>query len=303
MQLRTPVTCAAVLAGCLVLTACSSNQAPKLANEVCFSLDGISDVTISYDEEEVTFYESEDDTLVLKEYMTDPDSSYYAQIVQRRDSIQISEGGKPLLHDGFSRYIEVYLPASYHDDLTVTTTDGDIDLTNIALSLDDLRIDSTAGVVQLHDAVSQTIHLSSTSGVLELGRLRANTIRIDTTSGNTTCETLSGTVTYTTTSGNAYIESSTGSGSYKANNSGDLHVAYSDVTGDLSFYNKNGDIHVALPADLEFSLAATTKNGSISTALQEGVSTDGSSTNITVGEHPTVTVTVETKNGNMEVTQ
>ena len=78
---------------------------------------------------------------------------------------------------------------------------------------------------------------------------------------------------------------------------------YTEVTGDLSFYNKNDSIHVTLPADLEFEFEATAKNGSISTTFQENVSIEGRTTSGTVGEHPTVTVKVETNNGNIEVEQ
>lgn len=135
----------AAAASLLTLSGCSHRQSSQLANEITFSLNGISEVTISYDEENVTFYESESNELTVKEYMTENKSSYHAKVDQRSDGIKISEGGKPLFKDGFSRYIEVYLPASYHENLTVTTTDGNIDISEVELSLSSLRIDSTAG--------------------------------------------------------------------------------------------------------------------------------------------------------------
>ena len=257
--------CFVAAVGLLILTGCSHKQSSTLANELTFSLDDISEVTISYDEEKVTFYESENNALTIKEYMTENKSSYYAKVDQSSNSIKISEGGKPFLKDGFSRYVEVYLPASYHESLTVTTTDGDIDISALEMTLNALRIDSTAGVVKLNIVAAQNIHLSTTSGVLDVNRLEADTIRVDTTSGSFSCYTLNGNVVYTSTSGNANIQSAIGSGNYKANNSGELNVVYTEVTGDLSFYNKNDNIHVTLPADLEFEFQATTKNGSVST--------------------------------------
>lgn len=291
----------AIMAGLIALTGCSHSQSPQLANELSFSLDDISEVTISYDEEKITFFESENDELTVKEYMTENKSSYYAKVEQNDDSIKISEGGKPFFKEGFTRYIEVYLPTSYDKNLTATATDGDIDISGMDLLLNDLRIDSTSGMVQLNNAEAQDIYLSSTSGTLDLGHLNAETIRIDTTSGNVTCEMLDGNVTYTTTSGNADILSAIGSGSYKANNSGKLDVVYTQVTGDLSFFNKNDNINVTLPADLEFEFEATTKNGAVSTSFQECIAMDGRTTSGTVGKHPTVSVKVETNNGNIEV--
>ena len=302
MKIKKTAACLAAAIGLSALTGCSHGQSAQLENEITFSLDNVSEVTISYDEEKVTFYESGNDKLVIKEYMTKNKNSYHAKVEQSDESIKISEGGKPFFKDGFYRYIEVYLPASYHENLTVTTTDGDIDISRLELSLNALRIDSTAGTVQFNTVETQSLYLSTTSGVLDVDNLNADTIRIATTSGSF-CEKLDGNVTYTTTSGNADIKSAIGSGTYKADNSGELNVIYTEVTGDLSFYNKNDSIHVTLPANLEFEFEATTKNGSVSTTFQENVSIDGRTTSGTIGKHPTVTVKAETNNGNIEVEQ
>lgn len=294
-----------LMAGVLSMTisacGCSGGPSRQSANELSFSLNGIKEITISYDEERITFFENEGDELKIKEYMTEYKSSYCARVDQSGESIKISEGGKPFLKGGFTRYIEVYLPSTYRENMTVTTTDGDIDISGMELSLNVLRIDSTEGVVRLDRAEAGNIHLSTTRGTLDLGKLEGDMIRIDTTSGSVYCESLDGDVTYTTTSGSAEIRSAAGSGSYKANNSGDLNVFCTQVTGDLSFYNKNGDIRVTLPEDLEFEFEAETKNGSVSTFFQEYITVNGRTASGTVGEHPAVTVKMETKNGNIEV--
>lgn len=287
----------------LTLAGCSNSQSPSVANEIRFSLEGITDVTISYDEEQITFYPAEGDELIIKEYMTKNKSNYYANVKQSGDSIHISEGGKPFFKSGFSRRIEVFLPASYMDALKITTTDGDIDLSNVALQLTTLRIDSTAGTVDVKCAVASSIHLSTTSGTLNLGSLEAESIRLDTTSGNVSCDELIGNVEYTSTSGNADIRSAVGSGSYKANNSGKLNVNYVEVTGDLYFFNKNENINLTLPDSLSFEFEATTKNGSVSTTFGECIAVDGRTTRGIVGSDPTISVKTETNNGNIEVSQ
>ena len=110
---------------------------------------------------------------------------------------------------------------------------------------------------------------------------------------------LNGAVTYTSTSGDIVVKSAVGSGSYRSNNSGNLKVTYTEVTGDLSFFNKNGGIELTLPQDLEFEFEATTKNGSVSTSFQGSISIDGRTTRGTVGNTPTATVKTETNNGNI----
>lgn len=289
------IVCLAGLAGC------GSEKTAQMANELCFSADAVSELTISYDEETITFFEGSGNELIIREYMTDNKSRYYAAVEKGDSSIKISEGGKPFFKGGFSRYIEVYLPASYRGSLTVTTTNGDIDLSDMELSLSVLRIDSTSGTVDLKNAEAKAIHLSSTKGMLKAGYLKADKIKLETTSGNTVCENLEGDVTYTSTSGDAEIKSAVGCGSYKANNSGKLRVTYSEVTGPLYLFNKNDDIYLALPEDLEFEFTASSKNGSVLTNFQESVTSDGRTTKGTVGETPAVTVEAESGNGNIEV--
>lgn len=287
----------------LFFMGCSGSKKPELTNELHFSLTEISDVTISYDEESVSCYEADGDELIIKEYMTKDSGRFHANVKQKENRIHISEGGKPFFKMGFSRYIEVYLPASYTDTLTITTTDGTIDLSNIELKLSELHIETTTGTIKLNKAKAFNLSLTTTSGTMDLGNITAETITLDSTRGNISCDELAGNVTYTSTSGNADIISATGSGSYNANNSGRLNVVYTKVTGDLSLFNKNDDINLTLPADLEFEFEATTKNGSVSASFQKNFSSDGRTVHGTVGTNPSVTVKTETNNGNIEVLQ
>lgn len=286
-----------------VFAGCSNPKSAQMTNELRFSLKGISSLTLSYDEEKITIFESDSDALVIKEYMTENKSSYYAEVTEGNESIYISEGGKPFFKDGFSRYIEVYLPESYRENLTVTSTNGDIDFSGMNLDLSMLRVDNSSGNIRLDNAVASNIHLSSTSGTLDLGNIEANQISLETTSGSVICTKLNGNVTYTSTSGSADIKSAIGSGNYKANNSGGLNVVYTEVNGNLSFFNKNDNITLTLPKNLEFEFQATTKNGSVSTNFQQDVTVNGHTTSGRVGSNPTITVKVETNNGDIEVTQ
>lgn len=256
---------------------------------------------ISYDDENISFFESENNNLIIKEYMSKDKKSYHAKVSENKDSIQISEGAKPFFKDGFTRYVEVYLPNSYSENLKVTTTNGNIDMSEVELDMNEIRVDTTSGIFKLNKAAAEDIYFSSTSGELELGSINASQIRIETTRGEVTCEKADGNVTYVSTSGNAEFKSVTGSGTYKANNSGKLSVTYDEVTGDLSFFNKNDDIELCLPATLSFEFEAITKNGSINTNFQGDISVKGELKRGTVGKNPTATVKVETKNGDIEV--
>ena len=90
--------CLAALASFICLSGCFCSQTFQLANEMRFQPDNISEITISYDEEKITFYESDGHELIIREYMTENKSGYYAKVDTRAGSIHISEGGKPLLN-------------------------------------------------------------------------------------------------------------------------------------------------------------------------------------------------------------
>ncbi len=266
----------------LLLLAGCGGRGQVQAETQRFSLDGVSELVIAYDEEAVTLFRGEGEELVIREYMTKNKERYHAKVSRRGDSLHISEGGKPFFHAGFSRYVEVYLPASFHQELTVITTNGTINLTEVDLELERLRVESTAGTVRI-------------------GSVTAGDIRLSTTSGGVTCAMLNGKVSFVTTSGSADIRAAVGSGSYTSTNSGRLSVAYTRVTGDLSLYGKNGDVILSLPEELDFTFEAATKNGSISTAFRPYLSENGKTVSGTVGEWPGVRITVETKNGDIQV--
>lgn len=287
----------------ILLSGCGREESNKMVNELSFSLDGISDLIISYDDENIGFFTSESDELVIKEYMSKNKKSYYAKVSINRDSIRISEGGKPIFKDGFTRYVEVYLPASYTENLKVTVTDGSIDMSDMELELKSIRVDCTSGRFKLNKAAAEEIYFSSTSGKLELEEIIGNQIRIETTQGNVICRRADGVMNYVSTSGNAEFLSVSGSGVYKANNSGKLSVIYDEVNGNLSFFNKNDDVEIKLPENLSFEFEAITKNGSIDTNLEGEISVNVDSTTGTVGDDPAVKIKVETKNGNIKVRQ
>lgn len=286
-----------------LMSACGKESSTKLVNEMSFSLEDISDLTISYDDENISFFENENENLVIKEYMSKDKESYHAKVSQKKNGIQISEGGKPFSKKNFIRYVEIYLPSAYSANIKVTTTDGNIDMSDIALNMKSIRIDTTCGILKINKAAAEEISLSSTSGTLELGELIGDQIKIKTTQGNVTCEKIDGNVIYTSTSGNAEFLSASGSGTYKADNSGTLSVVYDEVVGDLTFFNKNDNVQIRLPQNLEFEFEAITKNGRIDTNFKEDISVSGDLTSGTVGSNPTVTIKVETKNGNIEVSR
>lgn len=291
----------AVAAGLLALSGCAQDGDERLVNELAFPLEGVTEVTIAYDEEAVTLREGEGDELVVREYMTADRDAYHARVSQGAGSIKVSEGGTPFPRGGFHRSVEVCVPRAYSGNLTVTTTDGPVSAEGLGALPGALRVESTAGAVSLGSLQAREVCLATTSGTITASSVGADAVAVTTTSGSFSCGQLVGVVDYVTTSGSINVQAAVGAGRYRAENSGAMDVTYTEVTGDLSLYNKNDGVRVTLPAALEFEFEAITRNGFVVTSFPECVGTEGEVTRGTVGAHPAVRVAVETRNGDIEV--
>lgn len=290
-----------VLLAAVCLTGCMGGRTGETVHELRFPLDAVEELWISYDEEDVTVRQTDGTELVIRERMTGGGPRFGAKTEQRDGCIRIQEGSKPLLRGGFSRSVEVELPADYGGRLTITTTDGAIELAENDFRLVSLFVDSTAGQVRIAAAEAEQITVSSTRGALELGVLRAAELRLETTSGSIRCGLLEGHTVCTTTSGDVLIRSAKGAGEYRNDNDGTLCVTCTEVQGSLSFFNKNGDIRLTLPEELSFTFSGTTKNGAVRTFFSEGETAQAKSVSGQVGGAPSASIAAETKNGDIEV--
>lgn len=276
--------CIGMLSIVSLFTGCSSNSSCKMVNQMIFDLNSVTEITIAYDEENISFYEGSNDELRIEEYMTADKKSYYAEVSEKKNSIHISEGSKPFFSGDFERYVKVYLPSEYNASLNVSTTNGEINFSDIFIQLESLYAESTSGKVIINE-------------------VNTSDIRLITTNGNVHIQALEGKVSYTSTGGSLTVESARGGGSYKAENSGKLKVRYEELSDDLYMFNKNDSINLTLPENLSFEFKATTKNGSVSVPFNDEVSKKDRTTKGTIGSDPTVKIELESRNGNIKVEQ
>lgn len=285
------------------LTGCGGNNAALMVNEMQFSLTNISKLKIAYDEEKITFKQGTGSQLIVKEYMSEDRKSYRAKIKKKGRAIEITEGRKPFFAGDFVRYIEVYLPRSYDQDLLVTTTDGNIDLRDIDQKLESLCIDSTEGTVKMGNIEATQLKLTSTRGTLDFNCLQAKHVNLETTEGIVRGDEIIGNIQYTTTHGDFDVKTIKGSGKFTVNNEGPLQVNFAQVTGDVWLYNKNDSIRLTLPKTLSFYFEAATRNGSLTTSFEGKLKKGQRSLRGTVGNKAEVTIRVETRNGSIDVVQ
>ncbi|MDC7125982.1 MAG: DUF4097 family beta strand repeat-containing protein [Spirochaetales bacterium] len=280
---------------------CFADGSDNPDNEVELCMDKISKLIISYDMENIDFYRSESEKLIIKEFMSSNKKRYYADISRHSDSFKITEGKRPIWDNSFTCRVEVYLPDIDNLELTVTTTGGKISMDGLNWTGKTFHADSTFGLIKINSISADLIKLSTTRGEMELETLNARAAKIENTSGIVRCANLTGSVTYLSTNGAIYVKSADGRGSYKAGSGGILDVRYANITGDIEMRSKNNDINLALPTDVSFEYSFKTKNGRISTDFP----VDGENNSGEIcghkGVHPEYSIKIETTNGNISV--
>lgn len=292
---------AAVLASaiCLVslLGGCSGAQGPAQTKD--FSLADVSSIQADYDGESVTVKESDTDKITIVEYMDKTKKSYLAKIDLFGGVLTITEGARPI-GNGVHSYIEIYLPETYQNSLSLHTTDGRIS-SALALTLSSLHADTTNGTIELSNLSADNISLASTGGTVTLKDSISQTCAIDTTNADTHLDNVTGSITYKSKGGDLIMNGASGSGDFQATGDGDMTLSFTQVSGDLSAFAKNGKIALTLPGDLNFAFSATTKDGKIQTPFSESLSSAGKTIGGTIGNRADVKIGLETKNGDIEV--
>lgn len=206
---------AALLAVCLALYGFSFNA--SLVNTQYVDLSDIHTVNIAYISDRVTFYESETNELVLKEYMNRNNPDFFARISTSGKTLNIEHGRRPwfswLISD-----VEIYLPKSYQGVLVTATVSGGI-VSNIDFNVERLNIVSTSGSIDLKYVNADVANLKTTSGRIHTGDISANS-EIKTTSGKIEISNILGNSSVVSTSariqvdgiqGNSFVKSTSGS--------------------------------------------------------------------------------------------
>ncbi|MCB8815304.1 DUF4097 family beta strand repeat-containing protein [Desulfosporosinus shakirovi] len=303
------------------LSGCGNQKAISLVNTLAFDIGDFQSIRLDYDADDIYVLKSESDKVVLKEYMNEDKKNYYARTTIQNGELLITEGDRPR-RSGFESYIELCIPQDYSDSLSLHSTSGTVD-TKIPLNLSgNFSVDTTSGMINVSDIKASAINITTTSGRAEgkgftasalkivstSGNLTFDTIDMDTiyiqsTSANTTINHANGSFTYKSTGGKLAISDITGYGSFNASGEGSIKASFTDVTGDISAYSKNGSLTFGLPSQLEFKFSATTREGSIDTSFADLLAVTGNTAAGIVGSSPTVSIELETRNGDIKVSR
>lgn len=294
-------TCAGILfLG--TLSGCGSQEVTIQVNTLIFDAEAFQSIRLDYDADDIHVLKSDNDKVIVKEYMNENKKRYYARTFTKNGALLITEGDRPR-RASFKSYIEIYIPQNYTGSLSLHSTSGTIESEIILNLSNDFSVDTTSGAIEVSNVRAFHIKFSSTSGNLRFENIGANTIEIRTTNAKTSIKQASGVISYQSKGGNLTASGISGSGSFNASGEGPIAISFTDVTGNIFAYSKNGTLTVELPSQLAFKFSATTKNGAIDTSFADQLAITDNTAIGTVGASPEIFVKLETRNGDIKASR
>jgi hypothetical protein len=136
---------------CFIVTAyCQKNWKVEPVNTQEISLDSITEIAISFNEENVSVLQGTTGKLIIKEYRNSDNKKFFAKIADSSNKLSIKRGfwlSWRLFRIVHSR-IEIYIPATYENAVGIRTTNGNIAYT-LAENTEDISLTTTSGSITL----------------------------------------------------------------------------------------------------------------------------------------------------------
>ena len=201
-------------------------------------LDGVRLIDIQYISQNIEFFETDDDKLVVKEYLNNKGANGRTIIETKDGTLSVIREEKGGIHFQFgftteSERIEIYLPKNYKDSLQAAVVSGNLH-SQSALDL-------------------KSFCVASTSGNISCEQLHADAIAVASTSGNIELEKVVGALSAAAVSGNIDIE-------------------YEEVQYDIGLSTTSGNIRLSMPKESSFTYDGSATSGSIKTDFDESLS-------------------------------
>lgn len=255
----------------------------QLVLEKEISLDGIDSISVRYgmNSNDIYFYESENNALTIKEYSSsEMNENELSTIKVNGSSLEIKGarrdygGGFRLLWFGeysYNRhYTEVYLPGSYHGEISLETASGDI-ISDFDLELEkEISVASTSGDINFPSVTASNAVINTSSGSVRMDHINTNVngfvgeIYIKTSSGDIDLKELTGETNIESSSGYLTVGSITGNTQLKTS-SGDISIK--EITGETKAESSSGyQVIETLTGDAQLS----TTSGDVSVQSMNG---------------------------------
>ncbi len=254
----------------------------------------------------IYFYESNNNQLVIKEYYKIDNKNVLAEIT-RTDNKVIVQGTKKTTLSLFGWFgdgdrIEIYLPAGYISKIQTSVSSGNI-RSELAYAGKEFSLEAKSGNITWNSIQAETIQLKTSSGNIRV-EYAAGETTAKANSGNITIERADGFVTAGASSGNVKVLEAIGGADINIS-SGNAHLEVIELKNNINVSTSSGNIKIQVPSDSEFTFRADTNSGNIDTTFDEKLSYNkrGNSATGTVGGNPEYEIVAKASSGNVKVTR
>jgi hypothetical protein len=230
----------------------------KLVNSTQMALTGVKEIQFDLKDTIVNIQPGSSDVLEIDEYMTKSKTEYFVKQLRQGERLLITAGDKPLLRNLHQR-LEVRLPKSFNQTLTVGVKSGFINIDNIQQSLK-LNLVSGSGVIKLNNVDVSEITGKNISGSWKATHVSAQTFVATVKSGTVKLDDVTAQFNVDTTSGTIKATNMTGAGDFTVK-SGTIRLDMKELNGDLNLLGNSGTIKVVVPALQDFAFELQSKSG------------------------------------------
>jgi len=304
-----------------------SNGNLELVNTQEIDLDNINDVKISYSSDTVSLLMGTTDKLVIKEYMNEDNDKYFAKITKSGNTVIVENGRSPFrpIFNFFNRRLEVYLPLSYGNALTIKTRSGRIE-SSVDLLCSKINIESSSGRMKLNTITADTVNINVSSGKVTVDGIRGNA-SVKSSSGSLSIGNIDGKASIESRSGRIEIDKLSGiltaknsSGSIKctvaeargdislSSSSGSINCSIIKAKGDISLTSSSGSVRLYIPQNFSFNFSSRTSSGGLTTPFSDRLSSPVSDRKLVQGviggtgnSEDFPTVKIRTSSGSVKV--
>jgi DUF4097 and DUF4098 domain-containing protein YvlB len=260
----------------------SDSMEAELVNTQQIRLDSVESIEIRYSADNITIFQGTSEYLELREYMTENNKRYYADIRETGNRVFIQSGKRPILNFGrFRSYVEIYLPAFYRGDLSVETSSGSLESSD-SFTFAEAAFKSSSGRLFFSAIQAEKASFKTSSGQIVVDGVSANNISADTASGSITIGELRGAAKAHTSSGG-------------------IKCTVADFSGNIDLAAVSGSVNLTLPRPSAFAFSAKTVSGSISVPFAEDLTGTPKNLSGEVGNSGTMRVDLETTSGSIKV--
>lgn len=253
-----------------------------LVQEDAVSLDGVTDINIDFGSHEVEVLPGAEEEVRIKEYMNfDPDNGELTTIRKSGNDLDIESGSSQthLFSMGTKKRIEIYIPDSYHNDMSIELGSGSIEI-HKELQLSELEMEISSGKATADKIEAETSELKLSSGELIIDELTGKQdVKVE--------------------SGRLELGLVTGNGRYHCS-SGALIMQVSEIIGDMELEVTSGKIDAEFPKEASFRYRADVASGHADTYF-DGDKDDDHEYSATVGDNPSYEVKVKVSSGHADI--